>query len=340
MSPSPTTTARPAQASATRTFDNAVLGYRMTFPATYRRSWSRIFTGSETLGSEYFTVQTEAEAKAECLQDGGDAGALGKGLESDVLVSVFLNTAGASPATFAATPRCAGCDAPSKFHTIEPTTIGGNEAVRLAWEQTRETDQLIVKAGDRLYQIGPVRSSLPSSLPKGWLDAIAATFVAVTPAALPTPTPTIAPRVAVAATAQALRTGFTSRDADAVMRLAAPCWLNVWGVIDEMPLGGGVLWRSVPDFTQGLRDRFAAGTLTVQIDPTVQQDTSMGPDVYYVRALWKDADWTSRVDLIINGVDGQWLWTGARHHRSLSDSDMSAPCWGLRYPWVAKTGRC
>ena len=53
------------------TYENKLLGYRMTFPTGYRRSMARVFTGQQNLGVDLYTLTTEQEARDACAKDGG-----------------------------------------------------------------------------------------------------------------------------------------------------------------------------------------------------------------------------------------------------------------------------
>ncbi|HET6702309.1 MAG TPA: hypothetical protein VFH14_10920, partial [Gemmatimonadaceae bacterium] len=65
-SPSPSVSPAPAPG----TFENRILGYRITLPVTYRLHRSSINAGQpEQLGFDAFTVRTVAEERADCLSD-------------------------------------------------------------------------------------------------------------------------------------------------------------------------------------------------------------------------------------------------------------------------------
>src|SRR6266568_387199 len=73
-SPTTTPTASPLPPG---TFENAILGYRITLPQGYRRGSARIFTGPGVfLGDDAYTPQTEQQARERCLNDSGDIGFL------------------------------------------------------------------------------------------------------------------------------------------------------------------------------------------------------------------------------------------------------------------------
>lgn len=155
------------------------------------------------------------------------------------------------------------------------------------------------------------------------LDDIARTFVAVAPAPFPTPTATIPPRDAADDLAQKLAAAFAARDADAVARLMSDCWLFVSPLINGQP-AGGVQYRSVALFTQGLRERFAAGDLDVSIDQTLRTNPR-SPGSFFVRSEWKERDRTSVIALYLMEADGRWIWFSAEPQDG----------WPCRRPWVS-----
>jgi hypothetical protein len=163
--------------------------------------------------------------------------------------------------------------------------------------------------------------------------------VAIEPAPFPSPTASIAPQAAAAALAGQLASAFKAADADAVARLLPACWFSVWPLTDGQP-PGGVLNRSVSLFTQGLRDRFAAGNLSVTVDPSVQHQTQrLGPDRLFVPSYWKERDGTTQIDLFLVEIDGRWLWSEAVHHYTRAQMQ-SRPVWFCRSPWITGPDRC
>jgi hypothetical protein len=339
-SPAATQTATSAAASATPpptpgasqlppgTFENRTLGYRITVPVNYRLSRSQIVRGqTELLGQDIYTTTTEAQARAECLQDRGDMPS-----PSDaglLIVSAYRNVAGLSAVEWARSRPEA------TLHTVEPATAGGLEAARLV--QQGETQIYVIRASDRMYELSP--NIWPSPLP---LLTVAATFAAIVPQPFPTPTPapSQSSREAAAALGRALATAFAARDADGVSRaLEGRCWIGVGAVVGGQSTGGA-LNRSVPLFLSALRDRFAAGDLTVTVDPLIQVRTDLGGDHFFVRSDWRDPDRTTRIDMDLAELDGQWLWIGATHYYA---SLTGRSCIPYRSPWVSATtpaGQC
>jgi hypothetical protein len=134
--------------------------------------------------------------------------------------------------------------------------------------------------------------------------------------------------------ADALARAFAARDAATVRRLMPECWIGVAYAIDGVVPGQGGNNRSVHLFTEGLRERFAAGTLTVTVDPTLQEVTDAGGTHYYLRSEWREPDRTMRIDLHLHRGGGQWLWRTAIHHFA------SGACISYRSPWVSGTDSC
>jgi len=347
--PSPTPTAsntQPIAASPTSsappdaTYENAILGYRLALPAGYRRSIARIITSQDAiLGVDAYTTVTEAAARERCQADTGDIPIQAPDQSPDLRVGVSRNVLGLSAIEWVTTPRAPGAQPLSTHQKVEPLTLSGREAVKLVEDNaSATTTAFVIRANDRVYEIGPT-SSVPSRLPKTWLDDIAATFVAIQPAPFPSPTASIAPQAAAAALAGQLATAFTAADADAVARLLPSCWFAVWPLVDGQP-PGGVLNRSVSLFTQGLRDRFAAGNLSVTIDPILQLQTQgLGPDRLFVRSYWKEPDGTTQIDLFLMESDGRWLWSEAVHHYTRAQMQ-ARPVWFCRSPWITGPDRC
>jgi len=326
VTPTPTVAAASPTAAAlpAGTFENKVLGYRITLPLPYRLSRSLIFRGQpELLGQDLYTTTTEAQDRAACLKDAGDIPSIPSSSTDGGLLIVwaFRNAAGLSAADWVR-PR-----GEATHHTIEPVTVAGLEAVRLV--QQGETQIYVIRAFDRMYELSP--TVWPSQIPLG---TIAATFFTFVPPPFPTPTPSpaLSPRDAAAALATTLAAAFAARDADAVARLMSSCRIGVGAVVGGASTGGA-LNRSVALFVQALRDRFAANDLAVSVDPSVQPRTSRGGQ-FFVRSDWREIDRTIRIELELNERDGQWLWTGATHYYpSLGPGS----CIPYRSPWISPT---
>jgi len=326
-SPIPTPTTAPASGNV---FENRVLGYRITMPDGYRRSVSGIETAQGGSGGDYFTRTTEREEAEWCLQDSGDVG-FPRSSDPDINVTMNRNPGGISAVEWATTPRFPGAQPRSTHQKVESTTINGLEAVRLiADNATAVTNAFVIRANDRMYDIS-MPFGLRTDLPKTWLDEIAQTFVAIQPTPFPSPTATPQPRAAARELADALVRAFAARDADAVARLMPSCWLNVTSWVDGQGTGG-VLYRSMPQFTQSLRERFAKGDVTVTIDPSVQVER----EELYIRSDWRYADRTTRIDLYLRPWRGKWEWFIAKH--TYTRAEVPAGCIPYRSPFAS--GSC
>lgn len=320
-----TATASPAAASAGSplppgTFENAVLGYRITPPQGYRRGGARILTTSgASLGDDLYTPQTEQQARERCLTDSGDTGFLSYA-RADITVRVFRNPNGLSAQQWATTPEAPGGQPLSTHQKVEPALINGQDAVRLVEDNARAaTTAFVISARGRFYHL----SSVVMPLDGASLDDVAKTFTAIAAAPFPTPTATIPPRDAAGDVAQRLAAAFAGGSADAVARQMSDCWLFVSPLINGQP-AGGVRYRSVALFTQGLRERFAAADLNVTVDPTLRTNPR-SPGTFFVRSVWKDRDRSSVIDLYLSGPDGRWVWSSAEPQDG----------WPCRRPWVS-----
>ena len=197
--PAPTSPAAPATATVSPTaragfvtLESPILGYRITMPDPYRRLRFVVNSGSAgALGSETYTRRTELEERELCLRSQGDVPP--REWETDIVILTYRNVDNCSAAQFANKPFVPDGQAFTTHKTIEPVTIDGRDAVRLVWEPTKggDTAGYVIPANGRIYVLMPGLFSLPSQLPKGWLDEIATSFRAVTPQ--PAPAPTAAP---------------------------------------------------------------------------------------------------------------------------------------------------
>jgi hypothetical protein len=123
---SPTTTAvSPSPGAATGlvgAFENAILGYQITLPQGYRRSRSDIVSGQgDFLGLDYFTLQTEAEAREACQRDVGDV--FSGSRDSDLRVGVSRNPRAISVTEWVNTPRSPGAQPLSTHRQVEPVAL-------------------------------------------------------------------------------------------------------------------------------------------------------------------------------------------------------------------------
>jgi hypothetical protein len=320
VSQSPTATAT-ASSLPPGTFENKVLGYRITLPVRYRLGDSRITPGQPPhLGSDTYTPQSEQQQHERCLSDSGDVGFLTYARE-DLSVRVLRNPNGLSAEQWANTPEAPGGQPLSMHMKVVPATISRLEAVRLVEDNARAaTMSVVIRAGDRIYHL----SSLVMPLEPASLDEIAKTFVAITPAPYPTPAATAPARDSAKQLAAQLRAAFAAKDADAVAREMSDCWLFVSPLINGQP-AGGVQYRSVALLAQGLRERFAAGDLDVSIDLTLRTNPR-SPESFFVRSVWKERDASSVIDLYLHEADGRWIWFSAEPQDG----------WPCRRPWVSQ----
>ena len=317
-SPTPSRTTSPLPPG---TFENKGLGYRITLPVRYRLGGSRITPGqSPYLGSDGYTPQTEQQERERCRNDSGDVGFLTYARE-DVTVAVLRNLIGLSAEQWANMPEAPGGQPRSTHMKVVPTTINGLEAVRLVEDNARAaTMAFVIRAGDRIYNL----SSVVMPLEPASLEEIAKTFVAITPAPYPTPTATVSPRDSAAQLAARLAAALAAKNAEAVGREMSDCWLFVSPLINGQP-AGGVQYRSVALFTDGLRERFAAADLEVTIDQTLRTNLRSA-ESFLVRSVWKERDRSSVIDLYVHEADGRWIWFSAEPQDG----------WPCRRPWVSK----
>lgn len=315
----PATQPRTVPASPTRapgTFENRILGYRISLPVGYRLVGTTINAGQqEVLGSERFSLTTVAEQQADCLSDvGGGLASAFKGEPVDV--SVIANVHGLSAAQWAAG------SAWGSLHTVEALTVGGYEAARLV--QQGIADTYVISANDRMYVLSHLNASSSQRLAD-----IAASFRALPPAPFPTAPPAQLARDAAGNLGQRLAQAFAAKDASAVAALMIECRIGASAVIGGATLGSEGLSRSSAAFITALRDRFAKGDLSVTVNPDIQVQAVTGQ--FFVRSEWKEPDRTTPIDLLFREIDGRWLWTSAVHYYP---SLVGNGCIPYRSPWV------
>ncbi len=321
--------------------ENPSLGYRITLPSTYRRLASSYFTADKTtgglLGRDAYTLVTEQQEREECLHDLGDLPPRTANLL--LLVEAYVVDPALPASDWASTPRIPGAQSFAMHRRIVALNLPGLDAIKLVADNaTAETEVLVIHATDRMYMISPTMWPGPHAL-----EDIAATFATVARQPVPTPSPSPAAntaRVSATELAALLGAAFTAHDADAVARLMDACRISVSPVIDGtegLPnSGGGGVGRSVALFTQALRDRFAAGDLSVAVGSNVELDAR---GAYFVRSQWKEPDRTLRIDLLMSPIGGVWRWTAARQYFTRADLG-SGICIPYRSPWVSTNVRC
>lgn len=314
---SPSPSASPALAPGT--FENRILGYRITLPVAYRLIGSSINAGQpEQLGSDAFSVATVAEQRADCLSElGGGIGSALKGEPVDV--AVLANVRGLS-----VVPWATG-SAWGSLHTVEAVTVGGYEAARLV--QQGIADAYVISANDRMYVLSHLNA--PSSQR---LADIAASFRALPPLPFPTAPPAQIARDAASNLGQRLAQAFAAKDANTVAGLMIECRIGASANIGGATLGSEGLSRSSAAFITALGERFAKGDLTVTVDPDVQVHAVTGQ--FFVRSEWKEPDRTTPIDLLFRELDGRWQWTSAIHYYP---SLVGSGCIPYRSPWVSGT---
>ncbi len=329
------------QTDSSVVYENPFLGYRIALPQTYRRLTARYLTAGSgpggLLGTDAYTLLTEQQEREECLQDQGDLPPASANL--GLFVEAYRVDPAVTAIDWASTPRESGAQPLAMHRTIQQLAVPGFDAIKLVADNaSADTQVVVIHAGDWTYVISPTMWPSPHRL-----EDIAGTFATIAHQPVPTPSPTPAPdvaRAAASALAASIGAAFTARDATAVASLMEECRISVSPVIDGgagLPnSGGGGLGRSVALFTRALRDRFAAGDLSVTVASNVELDAN---SAYFVRSEWKEPDRTVRIDLILRPQDGQWRWTEARHYYSRADLG-NPPCIPYRSPWVSSGGRC
>ena len=315
-SPSSSPAASASAALAPGTFENSILGYRITLPVAYRLVGTSINAGQpEQLGSQRFSVTTAAEQQADCSSEtGGGLASVIKGEPVDV--AVIANVRGLS-----VVPWAAG-SAWGRLHTIEAVTVAGYEAARLV--QQGIADAYVISANNRIYVLSYLNA--PSSQR---LADIAASFRALPPLPFPAAPPPQLARDAATNLGQRLAQAFAAKDANAVAALMIECRIGASAIIGGAALGSEGLSRSSAAFITALRDRFAKGDLTVTVNPDVQVDAGTGQ--FFVHSEWKEPDRTTPIDLLFRELDGRWQWTSAIHYYP---SLVGSGCIPYRSPWV------
>lgn len=331
VSPTPTATVAPAASPSSSpapsaspalppgTFENAVLGYRITLPVAYRRMSASVNPGAtEVLGAEAYTTSTLEQVRDDC-RTGAGQGPGGQMRYAYVTVQAHRNPDGLSAAKWAP-------GSPYSTHAlVEPVIIAGYDAARLV--QGGEVRAYVIGANARMYVL-----SRTGNAPAQVLADAAESFRAVTPA--PFPTPTVDPvtrREGATQLAQRLAQAFAAKDADAIGGLVTDCRMISTETIAGAPLGTDHFpSRFAPEFIDALRGHFASGELSVTVDPSLQQHPVSGE--FSITSQWREASRTTRIDLLISERDGRWLWHGATHHFPSRTGDRC-----IRSPWVPST---
>lgn len=318
-SPTAAPTPSPTTASPPGTFENRILGYRITLPVAYRLFVSSINAGQpEQLGSDAFSLRTVAEERADCVSN--ESPGIGS-----VLKHEFVNVAVAGNVRRLSAVQWATDSPYGRLHTVEAVTVGGYEAARLV--QQGIADAYVISANERMYAV--THNNAPSSQR---LAEVAASFRALPPPPFPTAPPAQIARDAASNLGQRLAQAFAAKDASAVAGLMTDCRIGASENIGGRPLGTGGLSRSSAAFITALRDHFAKGDLTVTVNPEVQVQAVTGQ--FFVRSEWKEPDRTTPIDLFFRELDGRWQWTSAIHYYP---SLVGSGCIPYRSPWTASS---
>lgn len=309
----------PSAALPPGTFENRMLGYRITLPVAYRRMSASVNPGAaEAIGGEAYTTSTVEQVRDDC-RTGAGQGVGGQMRYGYVTVQVHRNPDGLSAARWAP-------GSPYSTHAlVEPAVIAGYDAARLV--QGGEIRAYVIGANARMYVLGRAGNASAQVM----TDA-AESFRAVAPT--PFPTSTVAPltrRDGAAQLAQRLAQAFAGKDADAIGALMTDCRMVSTEMIAGVPLGTDHFpSRFAPEFIEALRGHFARGELSVTVDPNVQQHPLSGE--FSITSQWREADRTTRIDLLLGERDGRWLWHTATHHFPSRTGDRC-----IRSPWVASS---
>lgn len=165
----PASTATAVPANALIRHANAVLGYSIGMPPTYRLALSQL-DGPNNTGQDFFSPRSEQADRELCERERGSHTGSPDRVD-DLRVSVSLNDAGISPVEFVSTPNRR-----IVFTSVERVTLDGHEAARVVHQPSGDTAYYVISANARLYELTPFSLSQPETNPKGWLDEIAKSF--------------------------------------------------------------------------------------------------------------------------------------------------------------------
>jgi hypothetical protein len=299
-------------------YSNATLGYRVVLPASYRLSscgpW--VDFGMDRMGADYFTTLSDRAERE--LNVGGIPP---RERASDFSVSAHRNADGKSAVEWArAQPG-------NRDSTVGAITIGGREAARIVSNDRTRNVSFAVRADGRIYSVAThIGQAGVDTEPL--LTAVAASLEPIALGPFPTPS-TKAPREAAQAVATAVATAFRQRDAAAVSLQMHGCLIGMHAVIDPPQPDNTccVLNRSTLSFIEALRPAFASGGVTLVVDPTVQAASEGGRERFFVVSRWTEDGNTRQVDLFVDQISGQWLWSGAVHHFPRGEV-CYGPIWG------------
>lgn len=294
LAPSPTPTGRHV---------NAVLGYAVTPPPSWRVSecLSRISEDPAYVGHDVLTWRTAADE-----QDLGVSGGTGPTGAFSWVVMIEAQMTTQTAMEFA-TARAGGTGG-----RLEPATLDGKAAARAFDDAGNSLGYYVASAG-RVYSVTlvPGQDPRPPQLTTATFDAIARSVTLVTPVARPAPSPAPVIGPAVEALADAVAAAFAASDADRLRDLITPkCWFN------------SGYWQS--EGTATSRDTFVASLriafgqrLKVTVEPRPIRTAPLMPGSFWVWSTWSEyglpprVSPKSNVQLAFDQIDGRWYWVSA-----------------------------
>src|SRR5205823_11627786 len=138
------------------TFESAMLGYRISLPFGYRQLPAGFNDGrGPAMGNDYYTPQTEQQARDACNKDAGDLGS--RESTKDIRIEVYRD---------AATPLVQWALEPPRnlaFSSALAATHDGLEAARVVYTPSGELESYVVRANGRIYLLSPGIWEMPSS---------------------------------------------------------------------------------------------------------------------------------------------------------------------------------
>jgi len=294
IAPSPTPSGR---------HTNAVLGYAVTLPRSWRVSecLSSLSQDSMFVGADVLTWRTAAEEL-----DLGVSGGTGPTGAFSWVVMVEAHITSESAMEFA-TSRVGGTGG-----RLEPATLDGKAAVR-AFDASADSLGYYVASAGRVYSVTlvPGAEPRPPQLTTTTFDAIARSVTLVAPAARPAATAAPVMGPAVEALADAIAAAFAASDADRVRDLITPkCWFT------------SGYWQS--EGTSTSRDRFVASLRTafgqglkVTVEPRPIRTAPLMRGSFWVWSTWSAYGLAPRttppsnVQMVFDQVDGRWYWVSS-----------------------------
>lgn len=281
---------------------NAVLGYAVTLPTSWRVSecLSRITQDPTFVGHDVLTWRTVADE-----QDLGVSGGTGASGAFAWVVMIEAQITPQTPMQFAVARHGTG-------NSVESITLDGKTAAR-SFDISGNSMGYYVANGGRMYGVTviPGDSARPPQLTNATFDAIARSVTLATPAARPAPTPVPVVTPAVEALADAVAAAFAASDADRVRDLITPkCWFNAGYWQSE----GSASSRD--KFAAGLRTSFSQG-LSVAVEPRPIRTAPLTGGSFWIWSTWSAygtpprASPQSNVQLALDQVDGRWYLVGA-----------------------------